>query len=342
MKLPELPSDFDPSGMAMSEGLFGLPFSVDEARLVIVPVPWEATVSYREGTARSLGAIVEASWQVDLYDATNPDGWKKGIALTEPNAEIETLADKTRAKAIKHLERLARKKPEGTQLKKVNEACANMVENVRKQCVELLEKGHQVGLLGGDHSTPLGLLKALAERHSHFGILQIDAHLDLRQAYEGFEFSHASIMYNALKINEIEKLVQVGIRDYCDEELDIVAHQADRIAVFFDRDLKRRQFEGSRFSEIAAEIVASLPNKVYISFDIDGLEPSLCPKTGTPVPGGLRWDEALYLLESVVQSGRSIIGFDLNEVVAQTGEDWDAMVGARLLYRLANLSLLGE
>ena len=342
MNLPELPPDFDPNGMALSDGLFGLPFKAQDARLVIVPVPWEATVSYREGTARSLPAIVEASWQVDLYDPMNPDGWKNGIALAKPDGEILAMADKARDRAVKHLERLEKGKTSPEHLDKVNEACALMVENVRKQCAKLLDKGHKVGLLGGDHSTPLGFLKALAERHPQFGVLQIDAHLDLRKAYEGFEYSHASIMYNALKINEIEKLVQVGIRDYCDEERDRVMAQPGRIAVFYDRDLKRRQFEGIRFSEIASDIVSQLPQKVYISFDIDGLDPSLCPNTGTPVPGGLLWDEALYLLEAVLHSGRSIIGFDLNEVVATTGEDWDAMVGSRLLYRLANLSLLNE
>jgi len=183
-------------------------------------------------------------------------------------------------------------------------------------------------------------MQALAEKHTSFGILHIDAHADLREAYEGFEFSHASIMFNALKIPQIKQLVQVGIRDYCEAELQLI--QSDqRITTYFDRDLKYQQFEGKAWSVICNQIINKLPEKVYLSFDIDGLDPKLCPHTGTPVPGGLEFEQALYLVEKLVNSDRKIIGFDLNEV-APGNDEWDANVGARLLYRLSNMCLVSN
>ncbi|MBI1316955.1 agmatinase [bacterium] len=339
MEHPLFPPDFDPNGLAVSDGLFGLPIAPEQSKLVIVPVPWAATVSYREGAAESIPSLVQASWQVDLYDPIYPSGWKNGIALLPVDGELEAKGIKARQQALKHLERLSSGKKPAESLEKTNKACQFMVDRVYELCATELDRGKKVGLLGGDHSTPLGLIRALAERHEHFGILQIDAHFDLRKAFEGFVYSHASIMHNALELPQVHKLVQVGIRDYCDEELEKVRTEGDRIRAWYDRDLRQKMFEGAQFSSLVDAIVRDLPDKVYVSFDIDGLDPSLCPRTGTPVPGGLQWNEALYLLEAVHQSGRTLIGFDLNEVVAQTGEDWDAMVGARLLYRLSNLLL---
>jgi len=197
-----------------------------------------------------------------------------------------------------------------------------------------LEKGIYVGIIGGDHSVPLGFLKALAEKHSDFGILQIDAHHDLRNSYEGFTFSHASIFNNALEIQNISKLVQVGIRDYCDEEVEKVSDEGDRISVFYDQQLKENRFCGLNWNLQCEKIIKELPEKVYISFDIDGLDPKLCPNTGTAVPGGLEFSETIFLLKKLVESGRKIIGFDLCEV---GNNEWDASVGARVLFKLCNL-----
>jgi agmatinase len=197
-----------------------------------------------------------------------------------------------------------------------------------------LENNKLVGLIGGDHSVPLGFLKALAEKYNDFGVLQIDAHLDLRESYEGFTYSHASIFYNALKIKEITKLVQVGIRDYCEEEVQKTKIEKQRVVVFYDQQLKEGIFAGVNWSTHCDLIVTQLPENVYISFDIDGLNPTLCPETGTPVPGGLDYWEAVYLLKKIVESGRKIIGFDLCEV---GNNDWDANVGARLVYKMCNL-----
>src|SRR5690606_13345614 len=121
----------------------------------------------------------------------------------------------------------------------------------------------------------------------NFGLLQIDAHADLREAYEGFKYSHASIMYNVLnEIPQVQKLVQVGIRDYGDDELTMIRTEKNRVVTFFDRDLKEAEYEGQTWKALCEQIVDELPQNVYISFDIDGLDPKLCPNTGTPVPGG--------------------------------------------------------
>jgi agmatinase len=176
----------------------------------------------------------------------------------------------------------------------------------------------------------------LAEREDSFGILQIDAHCDLRKAYEGFTYSHASIFYNVMEeIPKVEKLVQVGIRDYCEEEINYIQNSKGRIVTFFDQDINESLFVGSSFHQICQNIIEKLPEKVYISFDIDGLWPNLCPNTGTPVAGGLSLPQAFYLLKQLVKSGRKIIGFDVCEVGSAT--EWDGNVGARVVYKIANL-----
>lgn len=210
---------------------------------------------------------------------------------------------------------------------------------VHEMTLDLLKEGKKVGLIGGDHSTPLGFIKALSEVHEEFGILQIDAHADLRNAYEGFKYSHASIMYNVLhEVPQVKKLVQLGIRDYCDEELEMIQNSNGRIATFFDRDVKAQQFEGATWKQVCEQVIDQLPQKVYISFDIDGLDPKLCPDTGTPVPGGFEVEQVFYLFRLLHASGRELIGFDLNEVSCgeHSVDGIDAIVGARILYKLCN------
>ena len=224
-------------------------------------------------------------------------------------------------------------------LKEVNAGSIFLNNWVYEQTKALLDKNKLVALLGGDHSTPLGYFKAIAEKHGDFGLLQIDAHFDLRESYEGFVYSHASIMFNALKeVPQIKKLVQVGIRDYGDDELQIVNESNARIIPYFDRDLKERMYEGQSWKQLVDEIIDQLPANIYISFDADGLDPKLCPHTGTPVMGGLETEQVFYLFRKIISSGRKLIGFDLNEVGISTTE-WDENVGARILYKLSNMLL---
>lgn len=328
--------NFDPNGVALNDNLFGLPFSHEESDLIVLPIPWEVTVSYSAGTANGPEAVKEASLQVDLFDPFSPDGWKDGIFLETENTNLKKEGESLRKLAKKYIDQLEDGNVDSSSAKIINSACSKMVDWVKNRCDTLINDGKKVLLLGGDHSTPLGYIKALANRNESFGILQIDAHADLREAFEGFEYSHASIMYNALKINQVERLVQVGIRDYCMEEFDRVRYSKGRIVSFYDRDLKQENYKGISWESQCESIISKLPQKVYVSFDIDGLDPKLCPNTGTPVAGGFETEQVLFLLEKLVLSGRSIIGMDLNEI--SPGEDeWDANVGARLLYRMCNL-----
>lgn len=331
---------FDPDAVGQSNGkLFGLPFDYEDCGIAILPVPWDVTVSYGEGTGGGPKAILDASPQLDFYDPDFKDAWKVGFHLTPISSEWQKLSDDLRNRSVQYIDFLenggkVEENPEMQEIvAEVNTACDMLRMRVKERTTELLNDGKVVALLGGDHSTPLGFIQALAEKHDSFGILQIDAHADLREAYEGFEYSHASIMYNVLKTPQVSKLVQVGIRDYCKQEAELADHSKGRVQIFYDRELKNNSFEGKTWNEQCREIITALPEKVYISFDIDGLDPKLCPNTGTPVPGGLEFEQAVYLFRQLVASGKKIIGFDLNEV--SPGEDeWDANVGARMLWKL--------
>lgn len=344
-----LDTKFDPNSLGQkTANIYGLPFDLETAKIVLIPVPWEVTVSYNAGTAAGPEAIVEASYQVDLHDSDLEDAWKIGLAMAPVPDELKALNKKLRPKAERYIEHLENgATPETNKnmkaaLDEINEACETMNSWVQEQARAFLDQGKIVAVVGGDHSTPLGLIRELASRHENFGILHFDAHADLRDAYEGFTYSHASIMFNVIKEKSLTKLIQVGIRDYCEMEADLIQDSDGRIETLFDREIQRHLFAGENWHSICQEVIDDLPENVYVSFDIDGLDPKLCPHTGTPVPGGLQFEQALYLVLQLVESGRRIIGFDLNEVAPGPADsdlaEWDANVGARLLYRLANLA----
>ena len=337
-------SQFDSNGPSNPKNnIFGLPFSEEDARLVVLPIPWEVTVSYGAGTSRAAEHVFHASMQVDLFDTETNNAWKQGFFMRQPDRKILMKSDYLRKEAELYInytskgEVLEKNSFMCKSLKEINEGSANLNKWVYEQTKSLLDSGKLVGLLGGDHSTPLGYFKAIAEKHGDFGILQIDAHCDLRKCYEEFVYSHASIMYNALQeIPQLKRLVQVGVRDYSQEEWNYINNSNYQVITYFDKDIKERAFEGQSWKQIADEIVSHLPDKVYISFDIDGLDPKLCPSTGTPVQGGFEAEQVFYLIRKIIQSGRSFIGFDLAEIgVGET--DWDANVGARILWKLCNL-----
>ncbi len=337
--------NFDPNGVGVDNGAyFSMPFSIEQAKLVLVSAPWDVTVSYAQGAAIAPDAIIEASMQLDFYDSSAENEWQAGIATAEIDYSILEESQRLRHDAqrvIDHLEEGGKLNNEHIcrHLRRVNAGSAALHKNIYNQCRELLSKGKLVGLVGGDHSTPYGAIKAISEQHRSFGILHIDAHCDLREAYEGFEFSHASIMYNVLRdFPQVEHIVQVGVRDYCDDELAL-ADSSPRITSFDDYALARARFEGATWREQCQKIVEKLPQEVYISFDIDGLSMEYCPNTGTPVSGGMSFNEALYLLECVTASGRKIIGFDLVEVAPNPKQRIDAIVGARMLFKLCGQTL---
>lgn len=337
-------STFDPNDVCNPEnGLFGLPFnSVDDAKLIVLPVPWEATVIYGSGTARSIDPILKASLQIDLFDPDFGDTWKNGFYMPEPNKKILTKSDYLRKEAelfvdyICHGEEVGKNTFMCKSIREINEGGAYLNNWVYEQTTNLLTQGKLVGLLGGDHSTSLGFIKALGETKGDFAVLQIDAHCDLRKAYEGFTYSHASALYNVLnEVPQVSKLVQLGIREFCEEEWNFLQENKERIYTFYDKKVKERMYEGATWNSITNEIIEQLPDKIYISFDVDGLDPKLCPNTGLPVQGGFEAEQIMYLIKKIVASGRKVIGFDLVEV-GSNNNIIDATVGARLLWNLCN------
>lgn len=338
-------SSFNINGPSVDNGnYFGFPFTPHESELVIMSVPWDVTTSYGGGTAKAPRAIINASLQMDLYDVHNPQGWKRGIGTIPINEKIlvESIELKREAhKIIKHLESggSASDRHIVQNLRHVNEASARLNDYVSGEARKWLAQDKIVGLVGGDHSVPLGLIDALAKKHDNIGILHIDAHADLRTEYEGFKYSHASVMNNVMRTNSnISSLVQVSVRDFCEEEVAYY-HSDERISVFTDHAMSSRCMKGESWDTVCEDIISHLPRNIYVSFDIDGLTPDNCPNTGTPVPGGLSFNQAVYLLAKVVESGACIVGFDLCEVSPATDNEWDANVGARILYKLCNLAL---
>lgn len=337
-----LPEHFDPDGPAPAEsGVYGLPFAPEDSKVVIVPVPFEATTSYGGGTSKGPEAVLAASKQVDLFDQETGRPYASGIAMLDIPKNVARWnrdAKRIAAKVIEQGGVVDRATREAAA--KVNEYGERMNEWVYEQTSSLLEEDKLAVILGGDHSVPFGAIRAYAEKHPGLGILHLDAHADLRDAYEGFTWSHASIFNNVMrKLDGVGKLVQVGVRDLGQAERAMIDGSNGRIVTFYDAELAARKEEGVAFARLADEIVAQLPDDVYLSWDIDGLDPTLCPGTGTPVPGGLSWNEAIGLLRAIKRAGKRIVGLDLCEV--SPGEtEWDANVGARLLYKMIGYALL--
>jgi agmatinase len=333
-------NNFDPHGPGKSEGIFGLPFTPKNAALVLIPAPFEATTSYGGGTAKAPQNMFTASQQVDLFHPLDPNAWKLGIALAKEVKEIRLLnssAKKLVSKLRQIKDSAAEKKMKAKLLKEVNKASEKVNSLLKAESEKYLNDGKIVGVIGGDHSVPFASIASHLKRYPKMGILHFDAHFDLRDAYEGFLFSHASIFHNVMTRLPLKHLTQIGIRDYSSDEIDFANSRKSELTYFLDSDIFERKARGENWQSISRAIVESLPQEVYVSFDIDGLEPNLCPGTGTPVPGGLQFQEAISILRQILASKRKIIGFDLCEVGA--GE-YDGNVGARILFELCNLSLI--
>ena len=322
---------FDPNAASEKKsGIFGLPSKEANAKIIFIPVPWEATTSYGGGTSKGPSAIFEASKQVDLFDLELGDFYEAGLFMLPESANVKKWNKEAKAAAKKK------------SLKRVNELGHKINDFVFTETRRVLEAGKIPAIVGGDHSVPFGAFQAIAEKYPSYGILHFDAHSDTRKAFEGFTWSHASIFHNVLeKIPACKKLVQVGIRDFCEEEFNYCRSQKERVKTYYDLELSQRKYRGETWEKIVSEIISELPENVWISFDIDGLDPRFCPNTGTPVPGGLDFNEALFIISTLAKSGRKIIGFDLNEVAPDPSgaSEWDANVGARLLYKMAGWCL---
>lgn len=333
---------FDPNAAAsIDSGIYGLPCTSEDAEIIIIPVEWELTTSYNKGTLGGPQMVFDGSMQVDLCNHDYPNLWQKGIwmdefpeELRELHSKLEPLSDDIIG-AIENNEIDENPELYKSKYDTIEDGFNQMFSWLKERISYWKSLGKKVGLLGGDHSIPLPYHTFLNEKNEKYGIIHIDAHNDLRIEFEGFKYSHASIFHNVMKYDNVEKLVQVSIRDYCHQEKETVKNSSDRISVFYDRDIRKKMYEGYTWKEICDNIIAELPEKVYLSIDIDGLDPKLCPNTGTPVPGGMEYEEMMYLFNRLKESNKEIIGFDLCEVSGN--DEWDGNVGARVLYQLCGL-----
>ncbi len=331
--------------------MYGLVTPIADALVVIVPVPFEATVSYSAGTARGPAALLAASRQVDLLDADVGRPYEAGIALAAPVAAARDKNAAARAAAQRCMEAVvAGREAPAADRALVDEAGAAINKELTERASALLRDNKIPVVVGGDHSVPYGAIAACAAHVGErpLGVLHLDAHADLRPAYEGFTWSHASIMRNVMDRMPLVRLVQVGIRDFCESELDFIKAQPGRVTTYFDAHLRAARQRGD-WATVCRAIANELPENIYLSFDIDGLDPGLCPHTGTPVPGGLSFDEIVALLDAVVAAGKRIVGMDLVEVAPDPAlsddalaSSWDGNVGARLLYKMIGFALLSK
>lgn len=342
-----VPNPFDPDAPALAgSGLFGLSTPLEGSAVRVLPVPFEATTSYRRGTAQGPLAIEAASHQVDLYDRQTGRPYKSGIHLAEPAPEVVAWNEEASA-LVQHLHTHEGSPAEQETMRaRVNTIGAELNAFVFESTRTCLKQGQLPVTLGGDHSIPYGAILACAEAHPGMGLLHFDAHADLRDSYEGFTWSHASILHNVVRgAADLGQIVQVGVRDLGESEARAIEGSGGAIHTVFDDQWARTRLDGLSLRELVRRSLDRLPHEVYLTFDVDGLDPSLCPQTGTPVPGGLTWHDAMLWLEELTNSGRRIVGLDLCEVSPgpqgdETGQGWDAAVGARLLYRLIGTALL--
>lgn len=342
---------FDPDAAAQpGTGLFGLTDTPSTAHVHVIPVPFDATTSYRKGAARGPDAVLRASRQVDLFDLLMGKPYLRGICMLDADPRIAALNEEAGVKADRIIAlggSIGADPALQRALGRVNEIGEELNAIVRRATKAAFDAGRLPAIVGGDHSAPFGAIQAASERFPGIGVLHFDAHADLREAYEGFTWSHASVMHNVhAQLSGVSVLVQIGVRDIGEREHERILASKGRIRTLFDTEWARARLEGFNLRELVKKRLEPLPEKVHVSFDVDGLEPTLCPNTGTPVPGGLSWHEAMLWLDELGRSGRQVVSLDLNEVnPGTTGPDedsWDAIVGARLLYRLIGTAVAGS
>jgi agmatinase len=269
--------------------------SRDGARIVIVPVPYDATSTWQIGAAKGPAAIIEASAHMELYDAeTDSEVYKKGIFTDEPV--------------------VAESGPEA------------MVEAVEGRVSEHISSGKFVVVVGGEHSVSVGAIKAHCGDDKEVTVLQLDAHCDLRDSYDGSRFNHACVMARA---RETAEIVQVGIRSMDVSEKAFM----DAERVFFARDIR----QGGEWID---QVVSRLGERVYVTIDVDVFDPSIMPSTGTPEPGGMAWYDVLGLLRAVTRA-KEVVGFDVVELCPNEHNKAPDFMAAKLIYKLLSYKFRG-
>ena len=323
-------------------GVFGFNSTFDNSSIILIPAEWEVTSSYYSGASNAPKSINHASKQIDFGQFNQINLNQYGVCMLDFDAEWTIKHSILKSKALSVIQSLNNGGiiNQGDALYRdiqhINKGCHDFLSNLEDVITLNLELNKFVGLVGGDHSISIGYLNALSKRYDSFGVLHIDAHMDLRESYQGFDYSHASVMHHALSLPQISSITQLGIRDFSDDELKIVESNQTRFSSFYDKDIQAQLFNGISWHDICCSILDSLPKTLYISFDIDGLEQHYCPNTGTPVPGGLSFAQIDYFLCLLKQSDKLIIGFDLVEV-CDDDRHWGPNIASRLLYRLSSL-----
>ena len=265
--------------------------SFEAARILVWPIAYEGTVSYGTGTGRGAEAIIDASRNMELYDEeTDAEVYKLGIHTLEESASLEPPS--------------------------------RMMASLYQRARDLVATGKFIAMIGGEHSVSAPVIRAHAERYENLSVLQIDAHADLRDTYDGTPHSHASIMARVVRDLRLPS-VQCGIRSISAEEARALDELPTRI--FWAKDIVGR-------TDWWEEAVSGLTENVYLTIDIDGLDPSLVAQTGTPEPGGLGWYEVVGLVRTLARS-RRVIGLDLMEYSYVEGFDASAFLCAKLIYK---------
>jgi agmatinase len=281
--------------------------SFDTSRIVVVPAPYEHTVSYGGGTRRGPEGILNASQYVEFYD----EEFDRELCN---EVGIATLAPLKFGR-------------------KVNAAALKMLEATVR---ELLKQEKFVVTLGGEHTISQAPIAAYRERYPDLSVLQIDAHSDLRDSYQGSTFSHASVMARVCEMLDPSRVVQVGIRAQCIEEARFIRER--NVRTFYAHGIRSGMYDSAErtWDDAATD---ALTDQVYITFDVDGFDPSIMPSTGTPEPNGLYWAETMRLLRKVGER-RRIVGVDVVELAPAKGVTHADLTAARLVYKLMNYAFM--
>lgn len=344
-----------------NEGFLGLNWTANECSVVVLNIPWDPTASVGRGTSDGGDEALRYSKCIDLVDDDLLDfglgrPWKYGIFMGNSDESVRKLNNTACCIVQESVDNGEREcKSDTSTVSSSHECdpkdkCRAMVDGLseqlntllHKQTGGLLDQGSLIGVVGGDHSCSFGAIKAFGERcamaDQSFGVLHVDAHLDMRRAYQGYSYSHASSMRNVIEqVPAVQTLVSLPIRELSDEDLDFHLTHAKAI-MYRASNIRHRKLSGEPWTIIAREIIERLPSLVWISMDMDALSPEFCPGTGCPVPGGLSYDELCELLLQIVRSGRRLVGWDLVEL---GNTSTDANVACRLIYKLAGLQLIG-
>jgi len=263
----------------------------EQSRILVWPIAYEGTVSYGTGTGRGAEAIINASRNMELYDEeTDAEVYKLGIHTLEESVSLEPPS--------------------------------RMMASLYQRARDLVATEKFIAMIGGEHSVSAPVIRAHAERYENLSVLQIDAHADLRDTYDGTPHSHASIMARVVRDLRLPS-VQCGIRSISAEEARSLDELPTRI--FWAKDIAGR-------TDWWEEAVSGLTENVYLTIDIDGLDPSLVAQTGTPEPGGLGWYEVTGLIRTLARS-RRVVGLDLTEYSYVEGFDASAFLCAKLIYK---------